>query len=143
MYGTKVMKRMTMMANFSFEDYQKETQVAVQPHESEKDAVTHWTIGLTEEAGEVASLIKHRYYNNDRVSDEKIAEELGDVLWYVASICNELDINLATVAQLNVGKLQYRYQGEYTDGAVQQRHNKMKKNKATDEYKSLVTKLRR
>ena len=132
---------MTTMANFSFEEYQKATQVAVQPHESEKDAVTHWTIGLTEEAGEVASLIKHRYYNNDRISDEKIAEELGDVLWYIASICNELDIDLTTVAQLNIGKLQHRYQGKYSDGAVQQRHNKMKKYKDTDEYKSLVAKL--
>lgn len=131
------------MVNFSFEDYQKETQVAVQSHIDEKDAVTHWTIGLTEEAGEVACLIKHRYYNNEFIGNEKIAEELGDVLWYVASICNELQFSLAMVAQLNVGKLQHRYEGEYTDSKAQERHVNWKQYKETDEYKNLIANLQR
>jgi NTP pyrophosphatase (non-canonical NTP hydrolase) len=36
---------------------------------------------------------------------DKLIKELGDVLWYVSAICNELDIHLEDVATANLQKL--------------------------------------
>lgn len=106
------------------ESYQQEAYTAVQIHDNEREEILHWTIGLTEEAGEVASLIKHRYFHKEEISNHKIAEELGDVLWYVAAMCTVLQIPLEDVAMLNVAKLQERFPDkQYTDTRVQHRHD--------------------
>ena len=47
------------------------------------------------------------------ISIEKSAEimkEIGDVLWYIAALCEELDIDMETCAILNIEKLKYRQQ---------------------------------
>lgn len=123
------------------EEYQEMAKIAVQAHSNEKDEISHWVIGLTEEAGEVAGLVKHKYYNNDDVSVETIAEELGDVLWYIAAICNRLHIDMAKVAELNQAKLANRYGGKYSDQAVAMRHINTCSFKSTPEYKGIVKDL--
>lgn len=40
----------------------------------------------------------------------KMIKELGDVLWYVAAICEELNIDLEAVAMINLDKLEKRAQ---------------------------------
>lgn len=122
-------------------EYQNAAKIAVQNHDNEKDEIPHWVIGLTEEAGEVASLVKHKYYNNDDVSLERIAEELGDVLWYIAAICNGLHIDMEKVAELNCAKLASRYNGEYSDRAVALRHSNMSYFRLTPEYVKIVENL--
>lgn len=119
-------------------EYQDMAKIAVQQHSSEKDEISHWVIGLTEEAGEVASLVKHKYYNNDAISIADIAEELGDVLWYLAAICNGLHIDMEKVAELNQMKLANRYNGEYSDQATKMRHSNMYFLKLLPEYNELV-----
>lgn len=122
-------------------EFQNAAKIAVQSHDNEKDEISHWVIGLTEEAGEVASLIKHKYYNNDEISIADIAEELGDVLWYLAAICNGLHIDMEKVAELNQMKLANRYNGEYSDQAVAMRHSNMNFFRLTPEYMKIVEDL--
>ena len=51
-----------------------------------------------------------RENNEIEVEDkEKIKEELGDVLWYIASMCHCLGMDLKDVAAKNVEKLMIRY----------------------------------
>ena len=48
-----------------------------------------------------------------RSSDERrgrIAGELGDVLWYVAQLATELDLELEEIARANLEKLRSRAQ---------------------------------
>lgn len=70
------------------------------------------TLGLAGEAGEIANKVKKIMRDDDGVlSQEKkyaLAMELGDVLWYVAALASELGINLDTVMQANLEKLQGR-----------------------------------
>ena len=42
-------------------DYQSKSYMAIQNHDNNKEEVMHWAIGLGEEAGEVLSVIKHKY----------------------------------------------------------------------------------
>ena len=69
-------------------------------------------LGLAGEAGETTDKFKKIIRDkNGKISDEDklaITKELGDVLWYVASISRYLDVPLSEVAELNVEKLQSR-----------------------------------
>ena len=92
----------------NFSDYQtKSRETAKYP--SIGHGVIYPTLGLTNEAGEVAGKIKKVFRDKDGVIGEAEREalqaELGDVLWYLAQICTELDISLEEVAEANLAKL--------------------------------------
>jgi NTP pyrophosphatase (non-canonical NTP hydrolase) len=71
--------------------------------------VVYPTLGLTNEAGEVAGKIKKIFRDKDGViaatEREALKGELGDVLWYLAQVCTELEISLDEVAEHNLEKL--------------------------------------
>jgi len=77
-------------------------------------AIIYPTLGLAGEAGEVADKVKKVIRdNNEEFTDEKkreIALELGDVLWYVASLAYDLGYSLDDIAQMNIDKLKSRQQ---------------------------------
>lgn len=92
----------------NFSDYQ------IQSRETAKypaigHGVIYPTLGLTNEAGEVAGKIKKIFRDKDGLIGEAerqaLQAELGDVLWYLAQICTELDISLEEVARANLAKL--------------------------------------
>ena len=74
--------------------------------------VIYPTLGLANEAGEVAGKVKKLFRDKGGRIDEKDQEdlkhELGDVLWYLAQICTVLDIKLEEVAEANLEKLSSR-----------------------------------
>lgn len=82
-------------------------------------------LGLTGEAGETADKIKKILRDKNGVmSDEDraaICKELGDVLWYLASIARYLDLPLSEVASKNVAKLEDRYQRNKIHGSGDER----------------------
>ena len=67
------------------------------------------TLGLSGEAGEVAEKVKKVIRDKGGEFDDDtrlaICKELGDVLWYVAQIASELNLDLSNVAQGNLDKL--------------------------------------
>lgn len=67
-------------------------------------------LNLAGEAGEVASKyaksIRDGYDN--QVDPVEVAKELGDVLWCVALICEEIGVDMNTVATMNIDKLASR-----------------------------------
>ena len=71
--------------------------------------IVYPTLGLTNEAGEVAGKIKKIFRDKGgKISDEDreaLKHELGDVLWYLTQICTELDLTLQEVAETNIEKL--------------------------------------
>ena len=97
-----------------FEQYQKQAYVAIQSHENNKEEIMHWAIGLGEEAGEVLSVVKHKYYGN-QYDVEELVGELGDVLWHVSALCAASGISMQDVAEYNIAKLQHRYPDGYFD----------------------------
>lgn len=119
----------------TFEQYRDQAYAAVQEHTSHKDAMSHWAVGLTEEAGEVNGVIKHKYYNFENIPVAKIAEELGDVLWYIAAMCTELGINMDAVAKLNLAKNRHKYpDGQFDPQRSANRHKNFEEFKKTPEY---------
>ncbi len=66
--------------------------------------------GLAAEAGEVAGkyakFVRDQTKYNDLLDD--LTKELGDVLWFVALLCECTGIDMAQVAKMNIKKLQDR-----------------------------------
>jgi NTP pyrophosphatase (non-canonical NTP hydrolase) len=66
-------------------------------------------LGLCAEAGELANKWKKVLRDDagqlSSVTHEKLVDELGDVLWYVGCIANELEITLDSVYAINEYKL--------------------------------------
>lgn len=95
-----------------FSDYQQQaTKTALYP----KVAGHGWmypALGLANEAGEVNGKLKKVIRDNNGVVDDErrkdIAKELGDVLWYLAQVATELEIDLDEVAEANIAKLASR-----------------------------------
>ncbi len=95
----------------NFTDYQTKSRKTAK-YPAIGHPVIYPTLGLTNEAGEVAGKIKKIFRDKDGVIGEAEREalkgELGDVLWYLAQVCTELDLSLDEVAEHNIEKLYSR-----------------------------------
>lgn len=71
--------------------------------------LTNGAMGLCGESGEVIDLVKKYLFQGHELSRERIAEELGDVAWYLAVTAKAIGYDLESVLQMNVDKLWKRY----------------------------------
>ena len=94
-----------------FTDYQTKSRKTAR-YPAIGHPVIYPTLGLTNEAGEVAGKIKKIFRDKNGIIGEAEREalkgELGDVLWYLAQVCTELDLSLDEVAGYNIEKLYSR-----------------------------------
>lgn len=78
-------------------------------------------LGLVGESGEIAEKFKKILRDkNGKLSPsdkQEIAGELGDLLWYVSSMCVYLDLKLETVAADNLSKVHSRKRRGKTSGS--------------------------
>lgn len=100
------------MTTNDFELYQLETaKTAIYPESGEGTliALNYVVLGLGNEAGEVQGKVKKAWRDDEGlITDEKreaILDELGDVLWYLARVADELGVSLDQVAERNLTKL--------------------------------------
>lgn len=79
--------------------------------------VAAFGLGLGGETGEVLDIIKKAQRDGVPVDKAHLAEELGDVLWYVANIGSAYDLDLEKIIDGNVAKLRKRYNIREVDDA--------------------------
>jgi NTP pyrophosphatase (non-canonical NTP hydrolase) len=94
-----------------FDDYQRAAAMTDQVPGSAGDALVVPLLGM---AGEAASLlVEYKKWLRDgeahRLFRDQIAEELGDLLWYVANLATKFELDLADVAASNLRKTQRRW----------------------------------
>lgn len=96
----------------TFNDYQtdaKATRAYPEYGKGTIGAVAYCALGVAGEGGEVANKVKKLVRDGDTLAmREKICDELGDVLWYVAILADELNVELNTIALGNLKKLRDR-----------------------------------
>ena len=80
------------------------------------DDLTYTVLALCGEAGELANKLKK--YHRSRTTPDKLvlADELGDVFWYVAAVATELGMTLDEVAEMNLAKLAARKANDVITG---------------------------
>lgn len=71
-------------------------------------------LGLVGEAGEVAEKWKKMLaYHDGKLTDidiEEIGKEIGDVIWYAATLAHSLGLSFGDIASRNLAKLEDRYE---------------------------------
>lgn len=73
------------------------------------DNMLNACLGLNGESGEVADLVKKHLFQEHPIKKEKIIEELGDVMWYIALMAETLGVTMDEIAQKNIEKLEKRF----------------------------------
>ena len=58
---------------------------------------------------EVVDALKKHIYQGKDLDINEIIEEIGDVLWYVANLCNVNEITMRECMESNMKKLKKRY----------------------------------
>lgn len=94
----------------NFSEYQKEAvRTAIYGAGSK---IIYPALGLANEAGEVLGKIKKVLRDKEGVFTEEtnleIGKEIGDVLWYIAALAKDLNLDLDIIAENNINKLRDR-----------------------------------
>jgi len=101
---------------------QQAMQTAIYP---KQHRVIYPALKLNGEAGEVAEHVgKALRDDGGDITDESreaIIKEIGDVLWYVAALANDLDVSLEEIAQQNIKKLRFRQERGALGGSGDER----------------------
>ena len=97
----------------TFNNYQTNaSRTAFYPRVFKNQGLYYTALGLVGEAGEIANKVKKIMRDNngklEEINKADIFDELGDVLWYCASLADELGVNLEDVAKVNLIKLEDR-----------------------------------
>lgn len=97
-----------------FDQYQDITgETAVYPEEK---AVEFLALGLNGEAGEVAEKIKKNMRDGKEL-DEELRDEIGDCLWYMSRLLDELGYSFEDTATKNIEKIRDRAERDKISGS--------------------------
>ncbi|MCK9596684.1 nucleoside triphosphate pyrophosphohydrolase family protein [Candidatus Pacearchaeota archaeon] len=94
------------------------------PYDIPKDInkrLMHAILGISTESGELVDAIKKYIFYNKSLNNINLVEEVGDLLWYIAIICDVLDISFEEVMKKNIAKLRVRYPEEFNEAEAELR----------------------
>jgi len=86
-------------------------QVPAAGDEAFSKAIIVPMLGLAGETGQLLTEYKKHLRDGEahRLFQERVAEELGDLLWYVSNVASKFGLDLDDVAQRNLAKVQARW----------------------------------
>ena len=102
----------------NLDDFQKEAlrtdRVPVVPGGHDATALIVPMLGLAGETGQLLSEYKKHFRDGDahRLFKERVSEELGDLLWYIANVASKFDLSLSDIAAANLVKVKGRWTTE-------------------------------
>lgn len=74
----------------------------------------HMVLGMQTESAELSDVFKKNLAYNKDIDWINIKEELGDLMWYIANMCNINGWDLRDILDTNINKLQSRYPDKFT-----------------------------
>jgi len=104
-----------------FSIYQQEAKKTIQDYIQGKDANKLVPfLGLIGEAGSVITELKKNLRDGKAYTNynNKLKEELGDLLWYISTIATENGLELSDIAQSNLIKIKDRFDLEQSENFI-------------------------
>jgi NTP pyrophosphatase (non-canonical NTP hydrolase) len=83
----------------------------------ELEEIKNYLLGLNGEVGELTDIFKKVLYHGKEYDPIDVMLELGDILYYITSICNILGLDIAEIMMNNNAKLMARYSDGYSVNA--------------------------
>lgn len=102
------------MSNIKLENYVKWTGKTCAKLNTPKDDNDHMLYGMITEVGELIDNFKKNLAYGKEIDWVNVEEELGDLMFYIASFCRLNNIDLENVILANVSKLEERYKENFT-----------------------------
>jgi NTP pyrophosphatase (non-canonical NTP hydrolase) len=96
------------------QEYQKKASRTMANLESSLLDDLHMILGIQTEASEIADVYKKHIAYGKELDLVNVKEELGDVLWYVANMCNLHGWDLRDILDTNIKKLEARFPDKFT-----------------------------
>jgi NTP pyrophosphatase (non-canonical NTP hydrolase) len=93
----------------TLDEYQQAGARTLNPRLNDQEKLLDAAAGIAEEAGEVLAHVRKHLYQGRELNRDKLAEELGDVLWCVAAVATMCELHLGDVARRNQEKLALRH----------------------------------
>lgn len=90
-------------------EYQTETLRTASGMCDNYPMILNGVLGLGGESGECLDIVKKHLFQGHDLDREHLAEELGDVAWYLAVSAYAIGYDLESVLRMNVDKLRKRY----------------------------------
>ena len=87
-----------------------------------KKRIQHALMGLTTETGEFTDNFKKHIFYSQKLDEVNMIEEIGDLMWYLAILCDELGISFEEVWDKNIRKLKARFPDKYSHKKVAKRN---------------------
>lgn len=81
----------------------------------------HCTLGMITEASEIGDAVKAHIAYNRPLDKVNLVEELGDLLFFMQAVCQQLDVTLEQVMAGNVAKLNARYKAGFSEAQANNR----------------------
>lgn len=97
--------------SLTFEEYQERAKDTDQKAEDDEQGLLIALLGLVGEAGSLATEYKKRLRDGEahRGFKDEVGEELGDLMWYIATIATRSGLSLGDVAKKNLEKTRARW----------------------------------
>ncbi len=83
----------------------------------EKHAIIYPVFGMCGETGEVAEKVKKWLRGDKELDKVELIKEVGDVIWYIASLADDLGYTLQDVINANIVKLTSRKERNVLHGS--------------------------
>lgn len=107
-------------------EYQKLTKTTAKKHDNKELALSNWALGIIGEAGDISSCIKKVVFHKNEAVKEGIKENIGDLMWYLSTLCNEFDWELQEILNENIEKLKKRFPQGFTNKDAQRKGTMIK-----------------
>ena len=75
----------------------------------------HMIFGMQTESAELADAYKKHIAYGKELDLVNVKEELGDLMWYIANMCNLHGWDMRDLMETNINKLQARYPEKFTN----------------------------
>jgi NTP pyrophosphatase (non-canonical NTP hydrolase) len=96
----------------TFDEYQTKALTTAEFTNDELKDIMHWVLGISGESGEIAEKVKKIIRDKKGVfsaqDKTELSKEIGDVLWYLATLAHQLGVSFDSVATTNLIKLRSR-----------------------------------
>lgn len=103
----------------TYEQLAKRTEAPITPELLQRltpeARALHAIMGLTTEVGELTDIWKRRIFYGREIDLVNAREEIGDMLWYLAILCDCVGTTIPAEQARNIAKLRARYPERFTD----------------------------